>query len=530
MGAVVPVAGAAVSLVLTVGLLTVVTTTGSSAAVQCLPSSVAVTGTVPAAAALDARQTTNATAIVSEVVSRRMPSRAAVIAIATVMQESGLRNLASQAVPESLGLPHDPWSATQDAPPGDHDSVGLFQQRASWGSVAERLTPSYSAGKFLERLQQVDGWEVMPVTVAAQTVQVSAFPDAYAKWEQPANVIVNGLLGRSTEAGDGNQTAGDTPGLYVEGDGLLTALAPALPPTYNGGAVTISTARPRTTTEGLAELTAQQTSLPGSLLVSLGARDHLTEDSAATYRSQVTALLALAGDDRTVYWLTTPGADLSNGVLRAVAAADPQLQLVDLDQTIHAHPEWLDGGALIPAGITGSGKALVTALGAGSEDDPTDPTNVLAGDGCSDGLGGYSSVPVADCTFTLPRANPRTCQDAIRWELAQIDGPPKWFRRCMHIVGEAYGWGGSGWDDPHAMWADSRITRHAPDPAPPAGALVVWSGGTNGHVALSVGNGMVISNDIRGHGTLALVPLAEITTEWNDPYVGWADPYFPAAG
>lgn len=56
-----------------------------------------------------------------------------------------------------------------------------------------------------------------------------------------------------------------------------------------------------------------------------------------------------------------------------------------------------------------------------------------------------------------------------------------------------------------------------------------WNGGSAGHVALSAGNGMVISNDIRGNGTIALVPLAEISQRWNNPYLGWTDPYFPRA-
>ena len=100
-----------------------------------------------------------------------------VIALATAMQESTLRNL--------------DW--------GDRDSVGLFQQRPSsgWGSVEQLTTPSHAARLFYggpsnpnagytRGLLDIAGWESMPLTVAAQAVQISAFPDAYAKWEASA--------------------------------------------------------------------------------------------------------------------------------------------------------------------------------------------------------------------------------------------------------------------------------------------------------------------------------------------------------
>ncbi|WP_183061566.1 hypothetical protein [Motilibacter peucedani] len=520
------IAAGTAGVVLSAGLVTVVTGT-TAAAVQCLPSSVSITGTVPPSAALTPAQAANATTIVSAVVDRRMPSRAAVIAVATAMQESRLLNLASEAVPESLTYPHD------DVAPGDHDSVGLFQQRPSqgWGAVQQLMTPSFAAGAFLDALEQVQGWEAMPLTQAAQAVQRSGAPDAYAQWEQQAQSIVNGLLGRPDDPGTGDQTVGDAPGLYVEGDGLLAALAGATPVTFNSGLVTSSVQRGRTTAEGIADLTAHRTTLPGSLLVSLGAADHLTSETASTYRTQVRSVLALAHDGHTVYWLTDPGADVANGVLREEATADNDLQLVDLDYAVQAHPEWMTGTALNDAGVTGATKLLKNALGTNTDDDPTDPTNVDSGSGCSDGLGGYSSVPVADCTFTLARANPRSCQDAIRWALAQQDGPAQWYRKCLNFVARSYGYAHSGVGAPYTareFWLES-THQHPLDPNPPAGALVFWNGGSAGHVALSAGNGLVISNDIRGHGTIALVPLSEITERWHDPYLGWADPYFPAA-
>jgi hypothetical protein len=111
-----------------------------------------------------------------------------VVALATAMQESDLRNLASTAVPESLGYPHQGVEV-------DHDSVGLFQQRSSqgWGTVAQLMDPVYAAGIFFDRLAGVPGWESMSVTAAAQAVQRSASPGAYQKHQALAEQVVAAL-------------------------------------------------------------------------------------------------------------------------------------------------------------------------------------------------------------------------------------------------------------------------------------------------------------------------------------------------
>ncbi|WP_051392781.1 hypothetical protein [Glycomyces arizonensis] len=107
------------------------------------------------------------------------------VALSTAMQESKFRNYANVNVPESYDYEYQ-------AEGSDHDSVGLFQQRPSsgWGTVEELMDPKTSASRFYESLKNVDDWEDMPVTIAAQTVQVSAFPDAYAQWEDLAWDII----------------------------------------------------------------------------------------------------------------------------------------------------------------------------------------------------------------------------------------------------------------------------------------------------------------------------------------------------
>src|SRR5207247_2642707 len=76
-------------------------------------------------------------------------------------------------------------SSLTNTPGGGPDSVGLFQQRPSqgWGTPAQLMDPVYAATQFYTRLLRVPHWQDLPLTVAAQAVQRSAFPDAYAKHE-----------------------------------------------------------------------------------------------------------------------------------------------------------------------------------------------------------------------------------------------------------------------------------------------------------------------------------------------------------
>jgi cell wall-associated NlpC family hydrolase len=125
---------------------------------------------------LSEEQRRNAATIIGVARDMGAPPRAWLIALATAMQESTLRNINY----------------------GDRDSLGLFQQRPSqgWGSPAQVTDPVYATRIFIERLLEVPAWETMPVTVAAQTVQRSAFPDAYAKWEGlAAELVPEGVTG-----------------------------------------------------------------------------------------------------------------------------------------------------------------------------------------------------------------------------------------------------------------------------------------------------------------------------------------------
>lgn len=130
--------------------------------------------------ALERDQMANAATIAAVGIRRNAPQRAIVVALATAYQESDLVNVSG----------------------GDRDSVGLFQQRPSqgWGTPEQIRDPRYAANRFYSALSRVKGWEQMRVTDAAQAVQRSAYPEAYQKWADEADVLAEALLGIATGA------------------------------------------------------------------------------------------------------------------------------------------------------------------------------------------------------------------------------------------------------------------------------------------------------------------------------------------
>lgn len=128
-------------------------------------------------AELDPEQAGNAAIIAGIALRRGLPARAATIGIATAAQESKLVNI----------------------PDGDRDSIGLFQQRPSqgWGTAEQVHDPVYATNAFYDVLVKIEGWQSLPITAAAQKVQRSAFPSAYAAHEPEARLWASTLAGHS---------------------------------------------------------------------------------------------------------------------------------------------------------------------------------------------------------------------------------------------------------------------------------------------------------------------------------------------
>ncbi|WP_233205831.1 LysM peptidoglycan-binding domain-containing protein [Cryobacterium sp. Y82] len=146
------------------------------------PASVSVAAIIPVATAgvvtpMSEEMRQNAQKIVAVGRGAGVSNAGLVIALAAAAQESGLRNVNY----------------------GDRDSLGLFQQRpsAGWGTPEQVMDPVRASLAFFggasnpnpnvtRGLLDIAGWESMTVTQAAQAVQISAYPDYYAKWETSA--------------------------------------------------------------------------------------------------------------------------------------------------------------------------------------------------------------------------------------------------------------------------------------------------------------------------------------------------------
>ncbi|WP_370618190.1 hypothetical protein [Mumia sp. Pv 4-285] len=131
-------------------------------------------------ATLDLEQAEHASLIAAIAVRRGLPARAVTIAIATAYQESKLHNIDY----------------------GDRDSLGLFQQRPSqgWGTPEQIMRPRYAINRFYDGLEKIDGYRSMSVTEAAQAVQRSGFPEAYADHEAYGRALASALTGNSPAA------------------------------------------------------------------------------------------------------------------------------------------------------------------------------------------------------------------------------------------------------------------------------------------------------------------------------------------
>jgi hypothetical protein len=158
-------------------------------------------------------QARNATLISAISIRRGMPAHAATIGLAAALQESKLYNVRG----------------------GDRDSLGLFQQRPSqgWGTRQQVLDPVHATNAFYAALQKVPGYDDLPVTVAAQRVQRSGYPSAYAVYEEDARALASAMTGYSPAAFWCHVAAPEgSPAPAVQrASGMREALLPAFGPT-----------------------------------------------------------------------------------------------------------------------------------------------------------------------------------------------------------------------------------------------------------------------------------------------------------
>lgn len=203
------------------GLLAVSLLMSPAAFAACLSSTSLTVGPVPesltattqsgATVTLDRQQLMHASTIISVGAQTEGVGRpGVVVALMAALTESGLRMLAnSSAYPESAEQPNDGEGF-------DHDSLGLFQMRpaAGWGTVAELMDANYQARAFYggstgpnypspRGLLDIPGWQSLDPGEAAQSVEVSAYPDRYQSYRPVAETVLAALTRRAATTAGG---------------------------------------------------------------------------------------------------------------------------------------------------------------------------------------------------------------------------------------------------------------------------------------------------------------------------------------
>ncbi|RFA06810.1 hypothetical protein B7R21_18355 [Subtercola boreus] len=150
-------------------------------------------------------QLVNAALIANAAVTLGLPAAAQTLGVQTAIGESTLRNIT--------------YGDGAINPDGSvADSIGLFQQQSFWGTDAQRMDPTTSAGLFFARLPGVAGWETMDPSLAINAVQGNADPNYYTQFRADAVAIMTFLTG----AGAGGAAGGG--GCAVSGDAKALAV------------------------------------------------------------------------------------------------------------------------------------------------------------------------------------------------------------------------------------------------------------------------------------------------------------------
>ena len=325
-------------------LLVVLIGAGAAAQQPALGCGTAGTATTIGNQRLDAEQMSNAQTVVTVTSGRRLPAYAAIIAVATAYQESKLRNVLVEL---------------------DHDSEGLFQLRVGLWTKAVADDPVRSTNWFLDRLAGVPNWQTIPLTVAAQAVQHSAHPDAYAPWQPLATGIIGQLWPTAAAAAD--TTTVD----------VVSATGPASTP--DRGSTTSST----TTATPTAAVTAAPASvtIPADGLVCPGAGGDIPVAGGGRAATTVPAALSITGSPAGIAAVRFALAQLGKPYLWGAAGPG------SYDCSGLTMAAWATAGVALPH-FTG---AQVTA----GNPEPTNLSSATAGD--------LVFIPGTDGTPTNPR-------------------------------------------------------------------------------------------------------------------------------
>jgi hypothetical protein len=142
------------------------------------------------------------------------------------------------------------------------------------------------------------------------------------------------------------------------------------------------------------------------------------------------------------------------------------------------------------------------------------------------GLGGWGGSNGVDAGV-LPGA-----EAAVRRAYAMV-GQTGYYQLCARLAARIWGRTHSGYYSAAEQWQMMRQLgqAHPNERRAPVGALLFWdTAGPYGHVAVYVGGGRVVSNDIGdrtpGQGGVYLVEVTAIEDRWQAAYLGWSPPIY----
>ncbi len=288
-------------------------------------------GTGDIASGLSAAQVKVVTTIVAAGNAQGIPVRGIVVALAVAQTESGYRNLANPNVPESLNYPHD---ATGD----DHDSLGPFQQRPSqgWGTVAQLMDVATQAKNFYTHLANVSGWQSMEITVAAQAVQRSATPTAYAAAAQTAAALAAKYAGVTDVSGCSStgSAAGGSANIVQRAEAEI-----GVPYVWNGGDQNGPTlSHSGCDAAAIGGCSAVGFDCSGLALYAWAPYVLLPHSSAAQYNSGTKVPVAQATPGALLFWATNPSVPSSIHHVAIYAGNNQMIEAPESGQRVHLTP------------------------------------------------------------------------------------------------------------------------------------------------------------------------------------------------
>lgn len=217
----------------------------------------------------------------------------------------------------------------------------------------------------------------------------------------------------------------------------------------------------------------------------------------------------------------------SNGIARVA-------QAVQVSAFPDAYAKWESTARSIVSQLEGS-VVPGTAAGDGATND-----NCANGGEDVGAVGGGNLGPIdmnaacpLDAMFAPGHKNPYSCNEALAWMQNQSVNPSRsWYRMCLADVAMSYGWAFSGTATAYLAGVDAKRAGVLSTSKTniPRGAVLYWSNGGAGHVAVYDGEGYIWSNDVVRSGKIDRVPWDFPEKNWGQTWMGWAPPYFPKGG